>query len=78
MSDSPNVVKLSKVAAEVEQQVRENVNAFLDHCKEQRFESIVILGLRDGGLYATQCGIDSKIETLGILHMAADAFLHSS
>ena len=78
MSESSNVVKLVEVAADVEQQVRENVNAFLDHCKEQRFESIVILGLRDGGLYATQCGIDSKIETLGMLHMAADAFLHSS
>ena len=77
MSESPNVVKLVEVAADVEQQVRENVNAFLDHCKEQRFESIVILGLRDGGLYATQCGIDSKIETLGMLHMAADAFLHN-
>ncbi len=78
MSDSPNVVKLVKVSADAEQQDRENVNAFLEHCKEQRFESIVILGLRDGGLYATQYGIDSKIETLGILHMAADAFLHSS
>ena len=77
MSESSNVVKLVEVAADVEQQVRENVNAFLDHCKEQRFESIVILGLRDGGLYATQCGIDSKIETLGMLHMAADAFLHN-
>ena len=77
MNDSPNVVKLVKVAADTEQQDRENVNAFLDHCKEQRFESIVILGLRDGGLYATQCGIDSKIETLGMLHMAADAFLHN-
>ena len=77
MSESPNVVKLVEVAADVEQQVRENVNAFLDHCKEQRFESIVILGLRDGCLYATQCGIDSKIETLGMLHMAADAFLHN-
>ena len=78
MSDSPNVVKLVNVAAEVEQRERENINAFLEHCKEQQFESIVILGLRDGGLYATQYGIDSKIETLGILHMAADAFLHSS
>ena len=78
MSDSPNVVKLVKVAADTEQQDRENVNAFLDHCKEQRFESIVILGLRDGSLYATHYGIESKIETLGILHMAADAFLHSS
>ena len=77
MSDSPNVVKLSKVAADAEQQDRENVNAFLEHCKEQRFESIVVLGLRDGGLYATQCGIESKIETLGMLHMAADAFLHN-
>ena len=78
MSDSPNVVKLVKVAADAEHQTRENVNAFLEHCKEQRFESIVILGLRDGGLYATHYGIESKIETLGILHMAADAFLHSS
>jgi len=77
MSDSPNVVKLVKVAADAEHQTRENVNAFLEHCKEQRFESIVILGLRDGGLYATQYGIDSKIETLGMLHMAADAFLHN-
>ena len=77
MSDSQNVVKLVKVAADAEHQTRENVNAFLEHCKEQRFESIVILGLRDGGLYATQCGIDSKIETLGMLHMAADAFLHN-
>ncbi len=77
MSDSPNVVKLVKVAAKAEQQDRENVNAFLEHCKEQRFESIVVLGLRDGGLYATQCGIESKIETLGMLHMAADAFLHN-
>ena len=78
MSDSPNVVKLVKVAADAEHQTRENVNAFLEHCKEQRFESIVILGLRDGSLYATHYGIESKIETLGILHMAADAFLHSS
>ena len=78
MSDSQNVVKLVKVAADAEHQTRENVNAFLEHCKEQRFESIVILGLRDGGLYATQYGIETKIETLGILHMAADAFLHSS
>ena len=78
MSESSNVVKLVKVAANSEQQDRENVNAFLEHCKEQRFESIVILGLRDGGLYATQYGIETKIETLGILHMAADAFLHSS
>lgn len=78
MSDSPNVVKLSKVAADAEQQDRENVNAFLEHCKEQRFESIVILGLRDGILYATHYGIESKIETLGILHMAADAFLHNA
>jgi len=77
MSDSPNVVKLVKVAAKAEQQDRENVNAFLEHCKEQRFESIVVLGLRDGGLYATQCGIESRIETLGMLHMAADAFLHN-
>lgn len=77
MSDSPNVVKLVNVAAEVEQRERENINAFLEHCKEQQFESIVILGLRDGGLYATQYGIESKIETLGILHMAADAFLHN-
>ncbi len=77
MSDSPNVVKLVKVAAEVEQRERENINAFLEHCKEQQFESIVILGLRDGSLYATQCGIDSRIETLGMLHMAADAFLHN-
>lgn len=78
MSDSLNVVKLVKVAADVEQQARENVNAFLDNCKEQNFESIVILGLRDGYLYATHYGIESKIETLGILHMAADGFLHSS
>ena len=78
MSDSPNVVKLNKVAADAEQQDRENVNAFLEHCKEQRFESIVILGLRDGILYATHYGIESKIETLGILHMAADAFLHNA
>lgn len=77
MSDSPNMVKLVKVAAKAEQQDRENVNAFLEHCKEQRFESIVVLGLRDGGLYATQCGIESKIETLGMLHMAADAFLRN-
>lgn len=78
MSESPDVVKLVEVAADSEQQDRENVNAFLDHCKEQRFESIMILGLRDGGLYATQYGIDSKIETIGILYVAADAFLHSS
>lgn len=78
MNDSPNVIKLVKVAADTEQQNQENVNAFLDQCKEQRFESIVILGLREGRLYATQCGIDSKIETLGMLHMAADGFLHSS
>lgn len=78
MSDSPNVVKLINVAADTEQQDRENVNAFLEHCKEQRFESIVILGLRDGILYATHYGIESKIETLGILHMAADAFLHNA
>ena len=78
MKDYPHVVELRKVSETAEQQARENVNAFLEHCKEQRFESIVILGLRDGGLYATQYGIDSKIETLGILHMAADAFLHSS
>jgi hypothetical protein len=77
MSESPNVVKLVEVAADAEQQDRENVNAFLEHCKEQRFESIVILGLRDGILYATQCGIESKIETLGMLHMAADAFLRN-
>ncbi len=78
MSESPNVVKLSKVAADAEQQDRENVNAFLDRCKEQQFESIVIIGLRDGVLHATHYGIESKIETLGILHMAADGFLHSS
>ena len=78
MSDSPNVVKLSKVAADAEQQTRENVNAFLEHCKEQRFESIVILGLRDGILYATHYGIESKIETLGILQLAADGFLHNA
>lgn len=78
MKDYPHVVELRKVSETAEQQARENVLAFLEHCKEQRFESIVILGLRDGGLYATQYGIDSKIETLGILHMAADAFLHSS
>ena len=78
MSDSPNVVELRKVSETAEQQDRENVNAFLDHCKEQRFESIVILGLRDGILYATQYGIESKVEALGILHMAADGFLHSS
>jgi len=77
MSDSQNVVKLVKIAANAEQQTRENINAFLEHCKEQQFESIVIIGLRDGGLYATQCGIDSRIETLGMLHMAADAFLHN-
>ena len=78
MKDYPHVVELRKVSETAEQQARENVNAFLEHCKEQRFDSIVILGLRDGGLYATQYGIESKIETLGILHMAADAFLHSS
>ena len=78
MKDYPHVVELRKVSETAEQQARENVNAFLEHCKEQQFESIVILGLRDGGLYATQYGIESKIETLGILHMAADAFLHSS
>ncbi len=77
MSDSPNVVKLINVAADTEQQDRENVNAFLDHCKEQQFESVVILGLRDGSLYATHYGIESRIETLGILHMAADGFLHN-
>lgn len=77
MSESPDVVKLVEVAADSEQQDRENVNAFLDHCKEQRFESIMILGLRDGGLYATQYGIDSKIETIGILYVAADAFLRN-
>ena len=77
MKDYPHVVELRKVSETAEQQARENVNAFLEHCKEQQFESIVILGLRDGGLYATQCGIDSRIETLGMLHMAADAFLHS-
>ncbi len=77
MSDSQNVVKLVKIAANAEQQTRENINAFLEHCKEQQFESIVIIGLRDGGLYATQCGIDSRIETLGMLHMAADAFLRN-
>ncbi len=77
MSDSQNVVKLVKIAANAEQQTWENINAFLEHCKEQQFESIVIIGLRDGGLYATQCGIDSRIETLGMLHMAADAFLHN-
>lgn len=77
MSDSPNVVKLVKVAADAEHRTRENVNAFLDYCKEQQFESIVIIGLRDGCLYATQCGIDSRIETIGMLHMAANSFLHS-
>ena len=77
MSDSPNAVKLINVAADTEQQDRENVNAFLDHCKEQQFESVVILGLRDGSLYATHYGIESKIETLGILHMAADGFLRN-
>jgi len=77
MSDSQNVVKLVKIAANAEQQTRENINAFLEHCKEQQFESIVIIGLRDGGLYATQCGIDSRIEALGMLQMAADAFLHN-
>lgn len=78
MSDSLNVVDLRKASETAEQQTRENVNAFLEHCKEQQFESIVILGLRDGILYATHYGIESKIETLGILHMAADGFLHSS
>jgi len=78
MSDSPNVVELRKVSETAEQQDRETVNDFLEHCKEQRFESIVVLGLRDGILYATHYGIESKIETLGILHMAADGFLHSS
>ena len=78
MKDYPHVVELRKVFETAEQQARENVNAFLEHCKEQRFESIVILGLRDGILYATHYGIESKIETLGILHMAADAFLHNA
>ena len=77
MSESPNIVELRKVSETAEQQDRDNINAFLDHCKEQQFESIVILGLRDGSLYATQCGIDSRIETIGMLHMAADAFLHN-
>ena len=78
MKDYPHVVELRKASETAKQQDRETVNDFLEHCKEQNFESIVILGLRDGYLYATQYGIDSKIETLGILHMAADAFLHSS
>ena len=77
MSDSQNIVELRKVSETAEQQDRDNVLAFLEHCKEQQFESIVIIGLRDGCLYATQCGIDSRIETIGMLHMAADAFLHS-
>jgi len=77
MSDSPNVVELRKVSETAEQQDRDNVLAFLEHCKEQQFESIVIIGLRDGCLYATQCGIDSRIETIGMLHMAANSFLHS-
>ncbi len=77
MSESPKVIGLAQVVSNSEKQARENVIAFLEHCKDQNFESLVILGLRDGGLYATQCGIDSKIETLGILHMAADAFLRN-
>ena len=77
MNETSKVIGLAQVVANSEQQARENVIAFLELCKEQNFESIVILGLRDGGLYATQCGIDSKIETLGILHMAADAFLRN-
>ena len=76
MSDSQNVVKLVKVAADTEQQDRDNVLAFLDHCKEQQFESIMILGMRDGRIYATQYGIESKVEALGILQMAAYTFLH--
>ena len=78
MKDYPHVVELRKVSETAEQQARENVNAFLEHCKEQRFESIVILGLRDGILYATHYGIESKIETLGILQLAADGFLHNA
>ncbi len=78
MSDYPHVVELRKVSETAEQQDRDNVLAFLEHCKEQQFESIVIIGLRDGGLYATQYGTESKIETLGILHMAAEAFLRDS
>lgn len=77
MSESPKVIGLAQVVSNSEKQARENVIHFLEYCKDQNFESIVILGLRDGGLYATQCGIDSKIETLGILHMAADAFLRN-
>ncbi len=78
MSESLNVVKLVNVAANAEQQTRENVNAFLESCKEQDFDAIIILGMSDDRLYATQYGIESKIEALGILQMAADTFLHNS
>ena len=45
MSDSPNVVKLINVAADTEQQDRENVNAFLEYCKEQDFNALILLGI---------------------------------
>lgn len=77
MSDSPNVVKLIKVAADAEHQTRENVNAFLESCKEQDFSALIVLGMRDGNLYATRLGVATKIEALGMLQMAADAFLHN-
>lgn len=76
MSDYPHVVELRKASETAKQQDRETVNDFLEHCKEQQFESIMILGMRDGGLYATQYGIESKVEALGILQMAAYTFLH--
>lgn len=76
MSDYPHVGELRKASETAKQQDRETVNDFLEHCKEQQFESIMILGMRDGGLYATQYGIESKVEALGILQMAAYTFLH--
>lgn len=77
MSDFPNVVKLVKVAVNSEQQDRENVNAFLESCKEQDFNALIVLGMRDGDLYTTRLGVATKIEALGMLQMAADAFLHN-
>ena len=76
MSDYPQVVELRKASETAKQQDRETVNDFLEHCKEQQFESIMILGMRDGRIYATQYGIESKVEALGILQMAAYTFLH--
>ncbi len=77
MSESPDVVKLVEVAADADQQTLENVNDFLEYCKEQDFNALILLGMRDGKLYTTRFGVATRIEALGMLHMAADAFLRN-